>query len=138
LPEALARVFNDGAKHGTAGLSTMLASVADAITAGRRGVLLAPAQGAVMRFNIGIRSLDDGVDLTFTLRRASGDVAARVSRTLTPNVLIQESAAAMFSTALQPNDSVDVTVRTGSAIVYGSAVDDISQDPSFVIARPLP
>jgi CSLREA domain-containing protein len=138
LPEALARVFNDGAEHGTSGLSTTLPSVADAITEGRRGVLLAPGPGAVMRFNIGIRALDGGVDLTFALRRASGDVVARVTRTLTANVLTQESAATLFATTLEPNDSIDVSVRTGSAIVYGSAVDNISQDPSFVIARPLP
>jgi hypothetical protein len=138
LPEALARVFNDGGDHGTSGLSTTLASVADAIPASRRGVLIAPGQGAVMRLNIGIRALDDGVDLTFALRRASGDVVTRVNRTLTPNVLTQESAATLFSTTLEPNDSIDVSVRSGSAIVYGSAVDNISQDPSFVIARPLP
>jgi CSLREA domain-containing protein len=138
LPEAQARVFNDGAEHGTAGLSTMLVSVADALTAGRRGVLLAPAGGAAMRFNIGTRSLDDGVDVTFALRRASGQVVAHAGRTLAPNTLVQDNAAALFGVPLEPNDSIDVTVRTGSAIVYGSAVDNITQDPSFVIAKPLP
>jgi CSLREA domain-containing protein len=138
LPEAMARVFNDGEERGTAGLSTTLASIADAITAGRRGVLLAPAGGTPMRLNIGTRSLDAGVDATFALRRASGIVVERVTRTLAPNVLMHESAAAVFSTPLEPNDSIEVTVRTGSAIVYGSAVDNISQDPSFVIVKPLP
>jgi CSLREA domain-containing protein len=138
VPEALARVFNDGAERGTAGLSMTLPSVADAITAGRRGVLVAPAYGATMRFNIGARSLDEGVELTFALRRASGDVVERVTRTLAPNALMHESAATLFSAPLEPNDSIDVSVRTGSAIVYGSAVDHISQDPSFVIAKPLP
>jgi CSLREA domain-containing protein len=138
LPEAQARVFNDGAEHGTAGLSTALPSVADALTAGRRGVLLAPAGGAAMRLNIGTRSLDDGVDLTFALRRATGEVVANASRTLGANTLVQDNAAALFGVPLEPNDSIDVTVRAGSAIIYGSAVDNISQDPSFVIARPLP
>lgn len=137
LPEATARVFNDGAERGTAGLTTTLASVADAITAGRRGVLLAPADGAAMRLNIGARSLDEGVELTFVLRRASGHVVERVTRTLAPNVLMHENAAALFSAPLEPNDSIDVSVQRGSAIVYGSAVDNISQDPSFVIATPL-
>jgi hypothetical protein len=137
LPEATARVFNDGAERGTAGLTTTLASVTDAITAGHRGVLLAPADGAAMRLNIGARSLDEGVEVTFVLRRASGDVVERVTRTLSPNVLMHENAAALFSAALEPNDSIDVSVQRGSAIVYGSAVDNISQDPSFVIAKPL-
>jgi hypothetical protein len=63
---------------------------------------------------------------------------AHVTRTLAPNLLTQESAAALFSIPIEPNDSIDVSVQTGSAIVYGSAVDNISQDPSFVIAKPLP
>jgi CSLREA domain-containing protein len=138
LPEAAARVFNDGAERGTSGLTTTLASVADAITAGRRGVLLAPPDGVTMRFNIGTRSLDAGVQVTFALRRASGSVVAHVTRTLAPNLLTQESATALFSIPLEPNDSIDVSVQAGSAIVYGSAVDNISQDPSFVIAKPLP
>jgi hypothetical protein len=138
LPEAVARVFNDGAERGTSGLTTTLASLADAITAGRRGVLLAPPDGAAMRFNVGTRSLDAGVAVTFALRRASGSLAARVTRTLAPNALTQESAAALFSMPLEPNDSIDISVQSGSAIVYGSAVDNISQDPSFVIAKPLP
>ncbi|HYC58411.1 MAG TPA: Calx-beta domain-containing protein [Thermoanaerobaculia bacterium] len=138
LPEAMARVFNDGAERGTAGLSTTLASIADAITAGRRGVLLAPADGAAMRLNIGLRSLDEGVDATFALRRASGLVVESIPRTLAPNVLMHQSAATLFSVPLEPNDSIEVSVRTGSAIAYGSAVDNISQDPSFVTARPLP
>jgi CSLREA domain-containing protein len=138
LPEAVARVFNDAAERGTAGLTTPLASMADAITAGHRGVLLAPADGAAMRLNIGTRSLDEGVAVTFALRRASGQIVDHATRTLAPNVLIHESAEALFSTPLEPNDSIDVSVQTGSAIVYGSAVDNISQDPSFVIVRPLP
>jgi hypothetical protein len=36
------------------------------------------------------------------------------------------------------NDVTDIAVTHGAAIVYGSAVDNVSQDLSILVAAPLP
>lgn len=137
LPEGTMRVYNDGGADGAPGFLAPLIAVRSAIRAGEEGLLIAPADATALRYNLGIRSLDDGASLTFTLRRAAGTIAATATRELPPNTLIQLPAAALFEVQLEGNDAIEIAVQQGAAIVYGSAVDNGSQDPALIVATPL-
>ncbi len=138
LPLGTMRVYNDGAAHGQPGFLAPLVGIEHAIRPGHRGLLLAPADALAMRYNLGMRALDAGASLTLTLRRADGTIAATVDRALAPNVLQQIAAGVLFGTTLQNNDAIEIAVTSGAVIVYGSAVENTSQDPSMIVATPLP
>lgn len=137
VPAASVRVYDDAGAEGTKGFTMASVPVGDALGGGDRGVLLAPESASAMRYNVGVRALGEGARVEFTLRRADGAVAARVSRSFGANELLQIPATALFGVALQDNDAVDVAVTSGDAIVYGSAIDNASQDPSITFARAL-
>jgi CSLREA domain-containing protein len=138
VPRTSVRVFNDAGEHGRTGFTATLVPVSRAITTGKRAIVIAPDDAASTRFNIGMRALGNGASLELTLRRADGNVAARVSRELDANVLVQIAAPQLFGAAIEDNDVVDIAVTRGAALVYGSSVDNVTQDPSFAIAEPLP
>ena len=138
LPHTAVRVFNDAGPLGRLGTTATFVPVSRAIGAGKRGILIAPDDAAATRFNVGVRSLANGAVVTFTLRRAGGGIAAGTARSLGPTVLLQIAAAALFDAPLENNDAIDIAVSAGSAVVYGSSVDNVSQDPSFIVAEPLP
>jgi len=135
LPAGTMRVYNDGGENGAPGLLAPLVDVADALHAGDRALLIAPADAVALRYNIGIRSLDAGASVTLRLRRANGTIAETVDRNLAPDTLIHQSAASLLGVALEDNDAIEIHVTAGSAIVYGSAVENTSQDPSFLLAK---
>jgi hypothetical protein len=135
LPVGTMRVYNDGGDNGAPGLLAPLVDVADALRAGDHALLIAPADAAALRYNIGIRSLDAGASLTLTLRRTNGTIAATANRTLAPNTLIHQTATSLLGVAIEDDDAIEIHVTAGSAIVYGSAVENTSQDPSFIVAK---
>jgi hypothetical protein len=136
VPFGVIRVFNSAGPNGAPGFVAEAADVADAIRAGGRGLLVAPPTLSELRYNVGMRALSRGASLTFQLRRAGGDVVAVASRMLMPNTLVQLRAEDLFGAPLQDNDMIEVRVDEGEAIVYGSAVENASGDPSFILARP--
>jgi hypothetical protein len=135
LPTVAMRVYNDGGEAGTTGLTTSIVPVGDALVPGQGAVLIAPASASSTRYNVGVRALSAGASVSFTLHRASGAVAARATRALGPNALLHTAATALFEVELADNDWIESTVTAGSAVIYGSAVDNITQDPSLTIAR---
>ncbi|MGN6184329.1 MAG: Calx-beta domain-containing protein [Thermoanaerobaculia bacterium] len=138
IPRTSVRVFNDGGANGRSGFTAAFVPVSKAITAGRHAILIAPEDTTSTRFNLGIRALANGATLTFTLRRANGDIADQTTRTLGANVLEQLAASSLFGATIENNDAIEIAVTQGAAIVYGSSVDNVTQDPSFTIAEPLP
>jgi streptogramin lyase len=138
-PVAMARVFNDAGAAGTTGFTEESIRPEDALTAGARGVLLLPPDLTAFRFNIGVRTLELGASIALTLRDAAGVVVATVPRVF-PAVYHLQQPAAEFLTGLTPppGGSVTVQVISGSAIVYGAIVDNVTGDPSLQIARAMP
>ncbi|HEV7765412.1 MAG TPA: Calx-beta domain-containing protein [Thermoanaerobaculia bacterium] len=135
LPEMSMRIFNDAGSNGTSGFTTTLVRVSEAIRAGQRAILIAPYDVVAARYNIGIRALVSGATVQFALRRSTGAIATTVSRAFDANSMMQIPAAALFGVPLENDDTIEIVVTDGSAIVYGSAVDNVSQDPSFALAR---
>jgi hypothetical protein len=110
---------------------------ADAITAGMRGTLITPAQPSRQRFNIGIRTLGEGATVDILVYDSEGMVVSSLTRGFGPNVLHQFSYADLFGTSPGANQSVAFEVLNGSAIIYGSAVENASGAMTLQLAQGL-
>jgi photosystem II stability/assembly factor-like uncharacterized protein len=138
-PVATARVFNDGGASGTTGFTEQAMTQEEALRPGQTGVLLIPPDFTVARFNVGVRTLEDGASVTFTLRGAAGSVVGSRIRVLPSNYHEQQDAAGFLAIReLPPGGSISITVTSGAAIVYGATVDNRTGDPSLQIASDSP
>jgi hypothetical protein len=133
------RTFNTGNGTGEFGQDIPAvdsASVADA----QQSVLLAPSDPVATRFNFGIYAVTN-TSVTWRLVRADGTSAATADRDYTAGQQFQYNSGvqALFGLTPQANDSIHAEYKSGSAIVYGSAINNISGDPTFVpgiVAKP--
>jgi hypothetical protein len=112
-----------------------LVTPADALTPGSRGTLITPARPERERFNIGIRTLAGGATLSIALHDRSGAVTQTVTRTFPANWFQQFSFAELLGTTAGASQSVTFEVTSGSAIVYGAAVDNTSGATSLQLAQ---
>ena len=139
-PSASVRVFNDAGAAGTLGFTEESMRSEHALRAGRPAVLLVPADLTAFRFNIGLRTLEEGASMTLTTFDAGGAILDRVLR-IFPAVYHEQQGAGSFINghhAIPPGGVVTIVVHSGSAIVYGATVDNRTGDPSLQIARPAP
>src|SRR4029078_13653308 len=107
----------------------------EALRPGQTGVLLIPPDLAVARFNVGVRTLDDGASITLTAKNATGTAVGSTSRVFPPNYHEQQDGARFLGIPMPPGGSISITVNSGAAIVYGATVDNSTGDPSLQIAR---
>jgi hypothetical protein len=137
LPVALVRVFNDGGAAGTSGLTEEAFRAEDALHQGDTGVLIAPADVAKFRLNIGVRTLTDGANVTFTVRDKDGIVVKTVSnKNFDPTIFTQQPSGQMLDGyALAGGETISVTINSGSAFIYGATTDNVTQDPSVQFAK---
>jgi len=135
VPLSVVRIFNDAGANGTTGMTFDTLTLSDALQAGQRGVIVAPIDTARARMNIGIRTLLDGVSLTITVKDRHGAVIATSQQSYPATYLTQFAAASLAP--LTGDEVLEFAVDAGSAIVYASANDNITQDPSVQIARPV-
>ncbi|HEX2832628.1 MAG TPA: Calx-beta domain-containing protein [Thermoanaerobaculia bacterium] len=138
IPQTSVRVFNDGGEKGRSGFTATFVPVSKAIVAGKRAILIAPDLVGTTRMNVGMRALEDGATLTFLLRRSNGDIVAHATQSLDANMLVQIAASALFEAPIENNDAIEVAVTKGAAVVYGSSVDNTTQDPSFIVPEAMP
>jgi hypothetical protein len=136
-PVAVVRVFNDAGASGTTGFTEDLVPPSDALRPGEKGILIAPSEAVLFRFNIGVRTLSTGAAMTIKVRTAAGQVRKTLTRSYPPDYIVQTTAAQFVgdeAPSLDSNESVEVEVTAGSAIVYGATVDNRTNDPSFQLA----
>ena len=129
-PVVVVHVYDDGGSAGTTGFTVSPPLRSDAITANHSAVVIAPIDANRSRFNIGVRSLENGAVIAFR----SGSVT--VTRTYARESFEQVSARSIFGADAQ--GAIVVTVESGSAFIYGAQTDNITQDPSLQMAQPLP
>jgi hypothetical protein len=140
-PVVVTRVFNDAGVDGTSGFTEEaidpMATGAGAavLTAGAAGVLIAPADPARFRFNLGVRTLSAGASLSIEVRSATGSLVRVVAKSLPATYFVQQSSEAFLGAPVGPGDSLTIRVTAGSAVVYGATVDNTTNDPSFQVAR---
>jgi hypothetical protein len=134
-PESVIRIFNDAGDAGTTGMSQEPVAEHEALQQGSTGVLIAPASMGRSRFNIGIRTLRDGATLMLTVRQKDGALKHTTTRSYSSELFEQRNAADFLGIALEADDSIALHIDSGSAVIYGSTTDNITQDPSLQIAR---
>ncbi len=144
-PVIITRVYNDAGILGTSGLTEDTIDPADprVINAGFTAFLVTPVDPSKTRFNIGVRTGASGASLTAILRDTNGTILKTVTKTYLPNWFEQVDAngvslTSFFGvTAVGPNQSISINVSSGSAIVYGSTTDNITNDPNIQFAVAL-
>jgi hypothetical protein len=116
------RVVNDGGAAGTSGFSLDSMPSGDALRQGDTGVLLAPADLSKFRFNVGVRTLDQGAAMNVTVR---------------PPTFFRQTGASDFlgGFALTGGETISIELTNGSLFVYGATTDNVTNDPSVQVAR---
>jgi hypothetical protein len=107
----------------------------DALQAGDTGVLAGPASASGSRFNFGLYTVT-AATIRWELVRADGTLAASKDETYAAGSSRQYNAGVVtyLEASAQDGDSIHASLKDGSAIVYGSAVNQLSGDPTFVPA----
>jgi hypothetical protein len=138
VPVILTRVYNDAGAAGTSSLteepipvSTDVAVNTNLLARGVTGFLVTPRDPERTRFNIGVRTLYSGATIQVTLRNSAGVVVRTVTRTYTANYFIQTDAASFVGGPIAGDESIQISISSGSAIVYGSTTDNTTNDPAI-------
>lgn len=131
------RIFNDAGAAGTSGMSIEPLPASQALQAGQTAVLLAPSDLSRFRLNIGVRTLGSGASMQITVRDGSGVTRQTLTKTFGPTFFNQEGASTFLGITLNPNDTIDFAINSGSAIVYGAVTDNTTQDPTLHYAKPM-
>ncbi len=135
LPIALARVFNDAGAAGTTGLTQQALSLDDALHPGLAGVLLGPSDVTRFRYNIGVRTLDQGAAMNVTVRNQNGDIVKTLTKTYNATYFAQVASAQFLDGyTLANGDTITLEITSGAAFVYGSTTDNTTNDPSVQFA----
>jgi len=105
--------------------------------------LLAPGAGMNARFDIGVRTLGDDAAIRVTLHASTGDALQTLTKEYKPNHFEQVGADEFLDSILTGGESIEIEVLTGSAIVYGCTIDNVTNDPAMqyaygVFVRPEP
>lgn len=144
FPLMLARVYNDAGSAGTSSLTEEPIAVSDSLELGTpllaRGVtgfLVAPRDPGRTRFNIGVRTLYSGATIQVTVRDSNGVTVRSVTRTYTANYFVQTDAATFTGGPIEGDQSIQISISSGSAIVYGSTTDNVTNDPAIQFVRGL-
>lgn len=137
-PVTITRVYNDAGALGTSGFTEELISTSGTedhlMFQGATGFMIAPPDPTKARFNIGIRTLSSGATITATLKSATGTTLRTVTKTYQPNWFEQPSASALFDgMAIPANAIIQISVGSGSAIIYGSTTDNTTNDPAIQV-----
>ena len=131
-PVALVRIAELGSPTNPEVQVPVLAP-SQALSAGQTGALLTPPTERY-RFNIGIRTLREGATITFSLHDASGTRVRDVTKTFGPNYFQQFAASDLLGGFINTNETVVVTMTAGSAIVYGTTIENNTSAMTLQIA----
>lgn len=104
---------------------------------GDTGVIAGPIDPLSSRFNFGIYAID-ATTIEWDLVRSDGSIAASVQANYTPGAQVQYNGgvSTLLGSTSAPGDVVYARVRSGRAIVYGSVINQATNDPSFVEFSP--
>ena len=134
LPVVVARAYDDQ-PSGTTGVTVPAVPAASILTRSDTAALIAPRDLERYRFNAGVRALDGGATLELVVRAANGVERNRRVVSFPANHFEQQPASVFAGIALQPNDSIEIQLLTGSVIVYGATVDNATNDSSLQVLR---
>ncbi len=129
IPVIQTRIFDDAGVDGTTGFTEPFYRTTDVPTSGT-GYLIGPSDVARFRYNIGIRTLQDGVAVTATVRNSNGSVSHVETNHYDPPVFLQTSASSFLGVSLRDDQSIQLSYSGGGVIIYGATVDNVTNDSS--------
>lgn len=134
LPTIVARAYDDQ-PDGTTGVTVPAIPIEDVLVNQEGGALIAPRDLLRYRFNIGVRAMENGATLDVTVRSKSG--ATRHAHTLNyeAHEFEQQVGSTFAGIALQGDDSIDIRITAGSAVIYATTVDNITNDGVMQVLR---
>lgn len=145
VPQILAHVYNDSGTGGTTGFYEEPISSGDKGVQGShivprsgRAFMVSPAKPARTRFNIGVRTFSRGAVIRARLIENLGHTIADVTKTYTSNYFEQVDATSFFGVPVGANELVVIDVIDGDIIVYGTATDNVTNDPAAQYAAAAP
>jgi hypothetical protein len=134
VPTIVARAYDDQ-PTGTTGVSVPAIRAAEVLTSGSIAALIVPRDLERYRFNIGARALTTGATLELTVRDSAGVDRHFADIVLGENQFTQQPGDVFAGTTLRANDSIEVKIAAGSAIVYATTVDNRTNDSSIQVLR---
>ncbi|HTD51945.1 MAG TPA: hypothetical protein VK780_02880 [Thermoanaerobaculia bacterium] len=135
-PLVVTRVFNDGGAAGTSGFTESTVDPADALQQFDSARLVTPDDPSNFRLNVGVRTLSLGAAVVVTLTSMSGAQLTSVNRSYPADYFEQVSATAFLNgLAPGPNQTISITVNSGSLIVYGATADNRTNDSSVQLGN---
>jgi len=127
------RTFN-ASDSGEFGQDIPAVNAADAVPAGNTIVLQAPASAGTARFNFGIYAVTDAT-VQWELLRADGTQGALIEEQAYPagrQLQFNGGISTLLGATEENNDVVMALVTSGNVIAYGSAINNASNDPTYV------
>ena len=132
IPTLVARAYDDQ-PAGTTGATIPLVRTESVLARNDFASLVAPRDLTRYRFNVGVRALDSGSTLEIVVRASNGTERNRRTVDYAAHHFEQQSGNAFAGIALNADDAIEVILRAGSAIVYGSTVDNATNDSSVQV-----
>lgn len=126
------RTFNRSAA-GEFGQDIPAIAVSNTLGKDDSGILTAPSDALAYRFNFGVFAVE-ATTIQWRLFRRDGTLAGEVQRSYATGVHAQynDGVRALLGSEPANSDIVSARVLSGKAIVYGSAVNQATNDPTFV------
>lgn len=134
LPTVVARAYDDQ-PEGTTGVTVPLVPGPAVLARGDSALLIAPRDLTRFRFNIGVRALATGAEVELVLRGADGTERFRRTLPLGENHFEQQRGDLFVGAPLSPNDSIEVHLVSGAAILYATTVDNQTNDSAIQVLR---
>ena len=134
LPAIVARAYDDQ-PTGTTGVTVPAIALDSILISSERGVLIAPRDLSRYRFNIGVRAIEAGATLDIIVRAANGTTRRSRSLTFGEHAFLQQPGNDFAGITLQSDDSIEVRIAAGSAIVYATTVDNVTNDGVIQVLR---
>ena len=134
LPTIVARAYDDQ-PTGTTGVTVPAIRAAEIMGRNDVSALIVPRDLTRYRFNIGLRTLELGATIELTVRDAAGNERHYSDLSLPANYFAQQPADVFVGTSLLADESIEVKVTAGRAVVYGATVDNGTNDSSLQVLR---
>lgn len=133
VPTIVARAYDDQ-PTGTTGATIRALRAAEIMGRNDVSALIVPRDLTRYRFNIGVRTLEVGATIALTVRDPAGNERHYRNLDLPANHFSQEPGEVFVGTALRANESIEVRVVSGRAVVYGATVDNRTNDSSLQVS----
>jgi hypothetical protein len=132
VPTIVARAFDDQAT-GTTGVTVPAVPAGEVTARGDVVALIVPRDLVRYRFNVGVRSLDSGARLELTIYTPTGAQRHTREVAFAENQFLQQTGDAFAGTTLNANELIEIKIAAGSAIVYATTVDNMTNDSSIQV-----